>query len=134
MKFVQIIHDRVHWVTPYKTKDEIPEFAPDIIIIQAPDNVQEQWFFDEATNSFHDPSQVFYYVDIDDDGYVRSLFKSYTELEIPEGSRTPMRYDPTLHTPNETDVFYNGEFIDDRHYISRRLDEIRDLLTEISTR
>lgn len=45
MKIVQIKEGRVHWITPYKPFEEIPPFAPDIVLVEAPDEVNEGWLY-----------------------------------------------------------------------------------------
>ena len=56
MKIVQVENHKLHWITPYKTWDEVPEFAPDIILVEAPDEAQEGWDYNEATGAFTEPA------------------------------------------------------------------------------
>lgn len=43
MKVVQILDNRVHWITPYASLDSAPPFADNIILVEAPDWIDEGW-------------------------------------------------------------------------------------------
>lgn len=69
MKVVQILGGVVHWHTPYRSLEEAPPFAPDIILVEAPAHVFPGWgyidgefvqptppegfLYDEATGTFY---------------------------------------------------------------------------------
>jgi len=58
MKIIQIFDNKAHWVTPYKVWDEVPEYAPNIVLVECGDeNVQEGWDYDAANDCFFPPAQ-----------------------------------------------------------------------------
>ena len=53
MKIVQMIGDRIHWITEYTSLEETEgRYAPDIIFREVPDDAQENMFWDEETQTF----------------------------------------------------------------------------------
>ena len=58
MKIAQIIDNRLHWLTPYKSWQEVPPFAPDIVLVEAPPEAQEGWSFDANTGEFSPPEDL----------------------------------------------------------------------------
>lgn len=70
MKIFQIVNDICHWQTPYKSVEEAEgRYPPDILFVEAPDNVfegwgyldgafikptpPEGWLYDDATGCFY---------------------------------------------------------------------------------
>ena len=51
MRFAQIYNNKAHWIFEAET---MPEFAPDIVLVEITDNpeVQEGWDYNEETNTF----------------------------------------------------------------------------------
>ena len=125
MKLVQLLDDKVHWVTPY-TKSTLPPFAPDMIFIEAPNEVQEGWYWkyeeDGETIKFLNPDDIFCYVNIDNEGYVfGKVHLVESEDKIPISNVVKV---DTLFQANTDQIYYDNEFIDFKHYISKRLDKI----------
>ncbi|VDG96792.1 Uncharacterised protein [Lysinibacillus sphaericus] len=57
MRFVQILHEKAHWIFE---ADEKPEFAPNIALVDITENteVQEGWDYDEVTGIFTEPAPI----------------------------------------------------------------------------
>lgn len=57
MKIVQVVSGYVHWVTPYKRLEELPEMelSHRKQFKEAPDNVHDNWFYNYATGEFTAP-------------------------------------------------------------------------------
>jgi len=54
------LQNTVHWITPYATLDDIPPaYPPDDIFVEAPDEVQEGWLFNEVDGTFSLPPKVY---------------------------------------------------------------------------
>lgn len=51
MKIVQIENRKVHWITPYASWDDAPPFAPNVLLIEASDDVCEGWLYDAVTGT-----------------------------------------------------------------------------------
>ena len=47
MRIVQMLGNRVHWLTPWQSWEEVPQFAPDIILREVPIEVQEGWILED---------------------------------------------------------------------------------------
>ena len=58
MKIAFMNGNTVHWITPYKTLDDIPEHPPGDIYIEIPDHVKEGWRYDGSTEEFKEPSAI----------------------------------------------------------------------------
>ncbi|MBE6012154.1 hypothetical protein [Anaeropeptidivorans aminofermentans] len=52
MKTVQILGNKVHWITPYPSLEEASLFAPDIILKEAPDYIEEGYLYDAESDTF----------------------------------------------------------------------------------
>lgn len=48
MKMVQIVNNRVHWITDWQTREEMPPFAPDMIFVEAPEEVEVGWTYENG--------------------------------------------------------------------------------------
>ena len=57
MKIVFIHNNKLHWITPYKSFDEIPEHPPTDLYVEAPPEAEEGWLFDRVTGEFFPPSE-----------------------------------------------------------------------------
>lgn len=55
MKIVQMLGNKVHWITPYPSLEETPIFAPDIVLKEAPDYVEEGYLYDTESDIFLPP-------------------------------------------------------------------------------
>ncbi len=56
MKVVQMMGATVYWITPYPSLLDAPPFAPNIVLMEAPDEVQEGWIYNGELKSFHAPT------------------------------------------------------------------------------
>ena len=141
MKLVQIIGDRVHWVSPY-TKDDLyvsvnvdedgndiiePRFAPDIIFVEAPDHVQERYFYDSATETFTSPDDMHYYAQLNE-SYEVIYNDMYSKNEL-EASEYLIKVNRTTAPPIGY-IYYGGEFMNQTQYISKRFDKLEELLKQ----
>ena len=57
MRIAQIINNKIHWVTPYSSWDELPEFAPDVVFMEVPAEAEEGWLVNKD-DTFSEPRQV----------------------------------------------------------------------------
>ncbi|MCL2420820.1 MAG: hypothetical protein FWD03_03105 [Defluviitaleaceae bacterium] len=122
MKIAQILDNKIHWITPYKKWDKVPEFASDIILKEIPNNAQEGWIWDVETETFYDPAAYKHYAVLDADNFLIGI--EDTLEKRPDRIETEMW---AQHMPPDL-VYFEGEFIDTHHYISRRFDRIEKLL------
>ena len=56
MLIVQIVDGLIHWITPWTDWQEVPEFPPSVVLMEAPLGVEEGWAYNaDGTFSPHVP-------------------------------------------------------------------------------
>ena len=139
MKIVQILDNKVLWVSPY-TKDDLfvsvnvdedgndiiePRFAPDIIFVEAPNDVTEGDFYDPSIEIFTSQKDMLCYAQIDEHGeVVRNDIYSKNVIE----SDYLVQLKASHGFPPLGSIYYDGEFTNFTSYISKRLEKIEGLL------
>ena len=121
MKIVQVLNDKVHWVTDF-TKDNLPDFAENIILVEAPDEVQEGWHW-LGDDTFKSPDDLNHYVQIDDDGVVLNEFDSFENLEV---SSNLIKFARDENSLTQKQFYLDGSFLDLNHYIVKRFNLMED--------
>ena len=61
MKIAQLEGYKIHWITPYTTLNDVPDFAPDIVFAEVDDNVQEGYVYNPNTEQYEEytpPEQI----------------------------------------------------------------------------
>jgi hypothetical protein len=58
MKIAFVFDNKLHWITPYTSFEEIPEHPPnDLYVFVQPTDAQEGWLFDYETKTFSPPPE-----------------------------------------------------------------------------
>ena len=133
MGLVQIVHDRVHWKTPYTEDDlivmdedgtKLQRFPPDVTFVKAPEDVEEGDFYDPATGTFTAREDMRYYVLLSEEGqvicndiYSKELLEADTAVEVENRNMPPVGA-----------YYYDGEFLTLNQFISKRFDKLEALV------